>query len=63
MYNNDTRAKESGVILLALFALIIIGIIIAAFLFVLQQQRKADGHDTQIKIEKHDKLIASLVQY
>lgn len=43
--------KERGVVILALFVLIIIGVVIAAFLFVMQKQRKADGKDTQIKIE------------
>lgn len=43
--------KESGVVFLALFFLIILGVIIAAFLFVMQQQRKAEGKETQIKIE------------
>lgn len=37
--------------LLALFVLIIIGAIIAGFLFVMQKQREANGQSTQIKIE------------
>ncbi len=45
------RDKESGVVILALFVLIIIGIVIAAFLFVMQKQRKTDGKDTQINIQ------------
>lgn len=36
---------------MAVFMLIIIGVVIAAFLFVMQKQRKAEGKDTQIKIE------------
>jgi hypothetical protein len=46
--NND---RERGVVILAIFFLIIIGIVIAAFLFVMQKQRKAEGKGTQIKIE------------
>jgi len=46
-----TGKDERGIVILALFMLIILGAIIAAFLFVMQQQRKADGKDTQIKIE------------
>ena len=45
------RTKESGVVILALFVLIILGVVIAAFLFVMQKQRKAGGHETQIKLE------------
>jgi len=48
---NTTRSKESGIVILALFMVIIIGIVVAAFLFVMQKQRKADGQDTQIKIQ------------
>ncbi len=51
MRKNNAPNKESGVVIIALFVLIIIGVIIAAFLFVMQKQRKADGKDTQIKIE------------
>lgn len=51
MANNNARSKESGVVILALFVLIIIGVVIAAFLFVMQKQRKAEGRDTEIKIE------------
>lgn len=36
---------------IALFVLVIIGVVIAAFLFVMQKQRKANGQNTQIKIE------------
>ena len=43
--------NESGVVIIALFVLIIIGVVIAAFLFVMQKQRESDGKDTQIKIE------------
>lgn len=46
-----TSKDERGLVILALFVLIILGVIIAAFLFVMQQQRKAEGKDTQIKIE------------
>lgn len=48
---NTTRSKESGIVILAIFMLIIIGVVVAAFLFVMQQQRKDKGQDTQIKIE------------
>ena len=51
MSNNVSRSRESGVVIIALFVLIIIGVVIAAFLFVMQKQRKADGKDTEIKIE------------
>jgi len=51
MGNDSRRDKESGVVILALFVLIIIGVVIAAFLFVMQKQRKADGKDTQINIQ------------
>jgi hypothetical protein len=51
MSGNPSRTKESGVVILALFVLIIIGVVIAAFLFVMQKQRKAEGKDTEIKIE------------
>jgi len=43
--------KERGIVVLGLFTLIIIGVLIAAFLFVMQKQRKAEGKDTQIKIQ------------
>lgn len=43
--------KESGLVIIALFVLIIIGVVIAAFLFVMQKQRKAEGKDTQINIQ------------
>lgn len=46
-----TNDKERGIVILGLFMLIIIGIVVAAFLFVMQKQRKSDGQDTQIKIE------------
>ena len=47
----NTREKERGVVTLALLVLIVIGVIIAALLFVMQQQREADGQGTQIKFE------------
>ena len=51
MRKNNAPNKESGVVILALFVLIIIGIVIAAFLFVMQKQRESKGQDTQIKFE------------
>lgn len=42
---------ERGLVLLALFVLIVIGAIIAGLLFVIQKQRAANGQGTQIKIE------------
>jgi heme/copper-type cytochrome/quinol oxidase subunit 2 len=45
------RKQESGLVIIALFVLIIIGVVIAAFLFVMQKQRESNGQDTQIKIE------------
>lgn len=51
MHSSNIRNKESGVIVLALFFLIIIGAAIAAFLFVAQKQREAGGKDTQINIQ------------
>ena len=41
--------RESGVVILALFVLIIIGVVIAAFLFVMNKQ-KGEGGNTQINI-------------
>lgn len=46
-----TSKDERGLVILALFVLIIIGAIIASLLFVMQKQREAEGKDTQIKIE------------
>jgi flagellar basal body-associated protein FliL len=51
MRNNPGRNNESGVVILAVFVLIIIGVVIAAFLFVMQKQRKAEGKETQINIQ------------
>lgn len=50
-HSSDAQHRESGIVFIALFILIIIGAVIAAFLFVMQQQRKAEGKETQIKIE------------
>ena len=49
MRSNEYGNKESGVVFLALFALIIIGIAIAAFLYVMKKQQGHDGN-TQINI-------------
>lgn len=47
----NVAEKERGLIILALFVLIIIGALIAGMLYIWQQERKADGQGTQIKIE------------
>jgi len=49
--NYQINNRESGIVIIALFVLIIIGVVIAAFLFVMQKQRQSEGKDTQIKIE------------
>ena len=54
----SSHGRESGVVIIALFVLIIIGIVIAAFLFVMQKQRESDGKNTQIKIESTINLWA-----
>ncbi len=47
----NTTQKERGLVVLALFVLIILAALIAGMLYIMQQERKADGQGTQIKIE------------
>jgi hypothetical protein len=54
--NNQGNDREQGVVILALFALIILAVVIASFLFVMQKQRKSQGKDIQINIQSTIKL-------
>jgi len=51
MNKSQQADREGGLVILGLFMLIIIGLAIAAFLFVIQKQRQNHGGKTQINIQ------------